>query len=672
MADEKTVYKLDLDILGFTEKALKAKGSVESIGDAKNLEGLVKGLGTAGLALGAVGAAMLAVKATMDAVFEAEDIKAINQQFELLTKNAGLAGDALKEGLVDASKGLIDDTELMKMANKAIIEMGSSANKLPEVMELARKASAAFGTDLATNFDHLNHAIATGSTRQLRQMGIIIDSHKAMQEYARAVGTTVDSLSQAEKQQAILNAVLKKGGEAFKGVSGDTKEAQNTYQQIIVTLKEMGEIIVLVFDKIFGDAVRKALKITREMLSDTKKLMLVAFGSDAEKATAKIEGLTNQIGFWGKEITRLQELQQKDVRFKSVEKQAELTASMDSYAEKIKKAQTEIDKLKEKESGRTPATAAGPVGPAEDNEKRKAAELKFNQDLLALRQQRLQSEMQTVDKLSDYERMHQEQIVLLHEETKNKIAEIHLQRQQGHIATAQQESEMIKQIQDADVAKVREIEDEKRREQDRTLDRYVEHSTNAVQGVTRAFEAGAAKNRAALSDFGKMGQQTFDSFEHHATDAFLKVGEGSMSVAQAMKATFLNVVADQAQAIGARMMLEGIFPPNPIQLGAGAGLIALAGYLRSQAGGGKGAGGGLNTGGASGGGGSAGGAESVGFGTRTDEGSAVRQDAAPKKTVTVQVQGHYFETEQTKQRMLEMIRESTDATDFKYVQVGQK
>jgi hypothetical protein len=51
--------------------------------------------------------------------------------------------------------------------------------------------------------------------------------------------------------------------------------------------------------------------------------------------------------------------------------------------------------------------------------------------------------------------------------------------------------------------------------------------------------------------------------------------------------------------------------------------------------------------------------------------SAVAADATPKKTVTVQIAGHYFETEQTKTRLMEMIRETTDATDYKYVQVGQ-
>jgi hypothetical protein len=42
-----------------------------------------------------------------------------------------------------------------------------------------------------------------------------------------------------------------------------------------------------------------------------------------------------------------------------------------------------------------------------------------------------------------------------------------------------------------------------------------------------------------------------------------------------------------------------------------------------------------------------------------------------KKVVTVQVQGHYFETEATKTRLVEMIRESSDATDFTIKQVGQ-
>jgi hypothetical protein len=41
------------------------------------------------------------------------------------------------------------------------------------------------------------------------------------------------------------------------------------------------------------------------------------------------------------------------------------------------------------------------------------------------------------------------------------------------------------------------------------------------------------------------------------------------------------------------------------------------------------------------------------------------------REVSLIVQGNYFETEQTKRTLMEMIRSETDATGFSYVQIGQ-
>ena len=67
----------------------------------------------------------------------------------------------------------------------------------------------------------------------------------------------------------------------------------------------------------------------------------------------------------------------------------------------------------------------------------------------------------------------------------------------------------------------------------------------------------------------------------------------------------------------------------------------------------------------------------VGVGSCGDTGPAAQLekpqlDETKKKSVTIQVQGNYFETEQSRMRILEMTREATDATDFKYQQIGVK
>jgi len=100
-------------------------------------------------------------------------------------------------------------------------------------------------------------------------------------------------------------------------------------------------------------------------------------------------------------------------------------------------------------------------------------------------------------------------------------------------------------------------------------------------------------------------------------------------------------------------------------------LLALSGLLRSAAGGASSSLG-ASTGGGGGGGGGGGATASTEAtpATATDlQNTAAAQ--GPQKNVTIQVQGNYFETEQTKRTLMEMIRQETDATSFSYVQIPQ-
>jgi len=150
---------------------------------------------------------------------------------------------------------------------------------------------------------------------------------------------------------------------------------------------------------------------------------------------------------------------------------------------------------------------------------------------------------------------------------------------------------------------------------------------------------------------------------------FRNLAKGGKEAAKAMKAAFLNMLADRAEGEGALKIASGIWPPNPGLLASGAALLALGGLLRSAAGGGEGG----SIGAAAGAGPGIGGTPVV-----VNQGMApMTTDTRPELTqsrqraVTVAIQGNYFETEQTRRALLEMIRAETDATSFQYIQIPQ-
>lgn len=666
MADDKDTWEIDIDNKEAIKKLMATKAAIEKLGDANNLSGLIKGLTQVGIIAGTLGAAYFALKGTFDAVFEAESIRQFNAQFEILTKNAGIAGDTLKRKLEDASGGLIDDTELIKLANKSLVEMGDNAQRLPEIMTTARKVTQVFGGDLAANFEQINQAIATGQTRMLRHMGLIIDQNKAYQDYAKSIGTTVGALSQAGRQEAILNAVLDESGKRFKGVNGDLKEATNTWIQLKVTIQNVIEVITLAFEKTMGPRVREVLKNLSGWATHFKKSLQSEFGEGADAAKAKTEVLTQKLNDLGAELFDLEGKQRgffgKIFLGDPEKKAAKIREEMASVRAELQGLMADNKKAEEEST----AQDAGPIKKASriDTSERLKQESKYNQEIAKMREKRLEDEMNHIQTLDQFEAQSASQTKALKdielEEEKARIQEVQAEREKGTI-TNQQAEEMIVEIHRQSAQRQQEIDDELRRRREEALDHYVEHSQSASDGIARAFEAGSKRAQMDLNNFGKMGTMAFNSVGKHAKQAFIDMGSGAKSGSDAMKGFFFNVLADMAEQKGEFHLLAGLWPPNPVELGAGAALLALSGFLRSQAGGaGSGGGGGGGFGGGAGGGAEAGlGAERPGT-----------AEMQQKKTLTVSIAGNYFETEQTRTRLMEMLRETQDMTDFRLVKIG--
>jgi hypothetical protein len=144
------------------------------------------------------------------------------------------------------------------------------------------------------------------------------------------------------------------------------------------------------------------------------------------------------------------------------------------------------------------------------------------------------------------------------------------------------------------------------------------------------------------------------------------LASGSEDAGEAMKKFFIGAIADKAAAAGAAMVLESIWPPNPVAAAGGVALMALAGNLKRLAGGG---GSSVSMPSAP----AAAAAESPAAGSFGGFGSSMAPEPAGperKRAVTVQIAGNYLDTEQSRRYLLEMIRAETDATDFRYQQIG--
>lgn len=665
MSDENVRFKFDLDAKDAVNQALSLKDAITSIGDSKNLTGLIQGFTAVAGPLFVAGAALFAVKKLMDFTKEGESIQRIEKTFESLTTQYNLSSEALLSGLKKSTKGMIDMDEITQSANKAITLLGANAAKLPEIMNLARIAGKRFGVDTLDAFDSINQAIASGATRRLRQIGLIVNAQEAEIKYAKSIGTTVGLLSEQGKQTALMNEVLEKGQKKFKDSGGEAGNFTIALKQLWATTVDLYDKFVVfvssgIVGKFFAEATYGATKFLKIMTgTKTASDDVAELERNIAKTSASIKKMQdeqearkgrNGLGaIWGQLVSG----EGADTILDQNIRGAKERLQRDSEA--LAKLKEEIESKEPKDKSKAP-DAVGSI----DKDKALLATAQFNRQLLQLKESRLNAEMAIETNEFEYAQDLELQRLNIASQYDARIAEIKAKAARADGISAAEANAMILQIEGERAAKIEEM---KIAEQDKQLsvyDNQLKAAKTTAEGIKAAFSQAGAQATRDLQNYGKQGQAAFNIVNTSAKKFFIGLGEGSKDASQLMREFLFGMLADYAEQQGSVLLAEGIGTGNGVAIAEGGALLALSGLIRSMAGGG---------------GGSSGGGSSGGGGSSSPSTSPLEKpslDDTKKKSVTIEIQGNYFETEQTKTRLVEMIRETSDATDYTVKQIGVK
>jgi hypothetical protein len=340
MADEKILVEIVLDDgsvqKGFariqkeaaaTEK--KVSSDFENIGENINQSGLdnfvtqLKAIPAQfGLITAAAAAAGFALKQAFDLALAGERLAAVDSQFNRLTESAGISAQALRAGFESAADGLVDIDNVIATTNEALVNLGSSAQRLPEVLELTRRVTATLGGDIQERFDGIVRAIDTANTRSLRQQGIIIDQEQAFRSFAQSIGVATNELTLAQRQQAILNAVIEQGNKQFANVSTSVQPLTDAFSRLKTAIGELGDTSATVTNQQFGAIFTRALEsitlgLSRLNAEITGNRPLEVLRSDLARITPELIQLTNASREFGANLdyslqVRLKQLQEQE------------------------------------------------------------------------------------------------------------------------------------------------------------------------------------------------------------------------------------------------------------------------------------------------------------------------------------------------------------------------
>lgn len=654
MADSEISVKVVAD-LEEIKKSLgeisKATGAVKNVGGV-NIDNLVGKLFVlkAGFsaATSVINETVKVIKGvTLDMALLGERAQQVEAGFLRLAEGAGISGERLNRAIKSAADGTIETTNLLQRSSELIVAFGRGAERIPELIGLSRNVAKSFGLEAEDAFNKLSEAIRGGNTRGLKALGIWVDSEEAIKKYAQANGLAVNELNETGRAQAILNAVLEKGRKSFGDAKNDTKSLGETFAELKNAISDALEKDGIRALNLFGKTLKSILNIATESVKQ--------IGNAFSDTRSEAEKLTDKINDTNASLQRLKDLADKGIGDSS------LTKSLEADLEKQEAALAKLSQLQKQQAVKSSAQESAPSEDIKNAEvinqrQRLENERKFNAEINSMRVQAANNAVAQAASLTELDAAQQERKSALEAQNEIKRQEI----QANEILTNQQKNEMLFQQEILFHQQLAQIRMQEEQERIAALERQLAATDNFFQQAALSAQVNAARSAEAWRRSGGLGAVAMNSFQNRSIAAFDAMGRGAMSASEALKGAFFGMLGDVASAQGKTMVLASVWPPNPAALAAGFGLIALGGLLSSMGGKGSSLGGGGGVGGGGGGG---------GFGDMG--GPSVNDAQQRRKEVTINIEGNYFESEQTKLAIVEAVRSASDATDFT-VQQGNK
>lgn len=178
---------------------------------------------------------------------------------ELMGKEQGYSGDQVNGFIIAIRKQGIE----ANTAAQLVTELARANMNMADSTKLAKAAqdTATISGESSTNqLERLKYGIMTYNSETLRSAGIMINTQQAMATYAKTINKTAAALSPAEKQQAMLNAVLV---EAAK-VEGAYEASMNSGAKIMKSMERVINDIQIAIGQPFQDSFTNLARLMYE------------------------------------------------------------------------------------------------------------------------------------------------------------------------------------------------------------------------------------------------------------------------------------------------------------------------------------------------------------------------------------------------------------------------
>ena len=186
--------------------------------------------------------------ANVFAVSAAFNVLRRSAQMEQLEQGIIAVGRASGQNLTMLSERLqeVSGNALSAAQSMEAVALGASSGfnsaQLEDLTKVAKGASLALGRNLPDSIDRLVRGAAKLEPEILDELGIMVRLDTAASEYAVAIGKTAKELTQFEKRQAFVNAIIEQGTSKF-GALADEMDS-NVYDSLGAAFQDLSHAVL--------------------------------------------------------------------------------------------------------------------------------------------------------------------------------------------------------------------------------------------------------------------------------------------------------------------------------------------------------------------------------------------------------------------------------------------
>ena len=252
------------------DQVTKAQTRQTNAGVSASRQFSAQATGLGGLVGAYAGAAanIFALQQAFDALRRAAQAETIIKGTKALALEVGASGTRILESVREITDGQLTLQEAAQNVNIAL-SAGFNTRQIERLTIVSEKASRALGRSLTDAMTRVTRGAAKMEPELLDELGIFTRIDPAVEKYAASLNVAASSLTNYQRRQAFVNAVIEEGEKKFSVISTSVPSSQKSIERLIVAITDLATE--------FGQLVANVLQPFVDFISDNAGVALLAF-----------------------------------------------------------------------------------------------------------------------------------------------------------------------------------------------------------------------------------------------------------------------------------------------------------------------------------------------------------------------------------------------------------